>query len=99
MAFEYYTIKEEGEVMNIHVVMGTDGDYCDRREWPVKAFYDEELARQRVFDAGKAAREMAALPWDKREASGLDKYDKKLNQYNCCDTRYFYHTVEIADRQ
>lgn len=34
--------------MTIYIVFGSSGEYSDRREWPVKAFRDEDNAKTMI---------------------------------------------------
>lgn len=42
----------------IYIVMGTTGEYSDRTEWPVKAFFNKQKAERLVRLASERAREI-----------------------------------------
>ena len=46
----------------LYVVMGTEGEYSDRTEWPVRAFVDPLRAADHVVKATARANEIVAQP-------------------------------------
>lgn len=42
--------------MKIYIVCGTSGEYSDRSEWIVKAFFNKKRAEKLVLDANAEAR-------------------------------------------
>lgn len=42
-----------GEKRYVYIVTGTTGEYSDRSEWLVAAYYTEGLAKKHVMDAEK----------------------------------------------
>jgi len=42
----------------VYVVMGGVGEYSNRIEWPVKAFFDERKAKRLVLNASRVANEI-----------------------------------------
>lgn len=45
--------------MKIYAVFGVSGEYSDRKEWPVKAFWDEGRADKYALDCIKEATRLA----------------------------------------
>ena len=45
----------------VWVVMGTTGEYSDRNEWPVRAFFDEAAAQEHIEKATKRSAELIGL--------------------------------------
>ena len=66
--------------MKVYVVMGTSGDYSDRREWVVCAYTDEALAKQHVELAQARSRETWAA-WEDAGGWGCD-LDPADNEYD-----------------
>lgn len=77
----------------VYVVWGSTGEYSDHTEWHVKAFADEEKAKDLVLKASARARELKAkYPeyWDIPD--GSNEYDPKF-QSDYTGTNYGYETV------
>jgi hypothetical protein len=53
--------KENRMAKQIYVVMGTTGEYSDRIEWPVHAYFDKEQAEEHVVRADRRAKEAQAV--------------------------------------
>jgi len=79
----------------IYVVMGTTGEYSDREEWPVCAFYDEEKAKERVVLAEQRVRELI-LTMEYHEDDVTNEYDKYMRT-DYTGTSYFYAKVDIEE--
>jgi hypothetical protein len=86
----------------IHVVMGTTGEYSDRGEWPVRAYFDEGLAQAHVANATEAARvfyaERNAKPHnpDYRVPTGANPYDPDMAM-DYTGTTYYLLTVQLEE--
>ena len=81
--------------MEIYVVMGITGEYSDREEWPVCAFYDERKAKERVILASAKAKEIFAVDryWEEETPSEYDKFYR----HDYTGTTYYYHVVEVVE--
>jgi hypothetical protein len=86
----------------IYVVMGETGEYSNRGEWPVLAFFDEAEAKERVIAASRRAKEIEARK-DHRLSSyraslhGLNEYDPKMDM-DYTGTRYYIMTVTLSEK-
>jgi len=84
--------------MNIHIVMGKTGEYDDRRQWSVIAYFDEAKTKEYVSKANRRAKEI----FDKQGnifaiPSGQNEFDPNMKM-SYTGTNYFYYTVPIADK-
>ena len=87
--------------MKIHVIMGSTGEYSDRREWPVRAVRDEErakciveLATQRATVINESKDRYASL--DEKNPAHVNEWDPDM-QTDYTGTSYFYYTVDLDD--
>lgn len=67
------------ETMKIYIVFGESGEYSGKERWMVKAFRDENKAKQLAEDAQKEA-DLLKIKADNNEidyweVEGLNKYD------------------------
>ena len=77
--------------MKIYVVMGTCGEYSDRSEWAVIAYYDEQKAQEHVLKASRRAKELQ-IAYDERWVEGQNEFDPNI-RLDYTGTEYFYYTV------
>lgn len=88
--------------MTIYVVFGCTGEYSDRSEWCVKAFRNEERAKDLVNNLNTSAR----ILFQKIENGEVDKWDSHYNYgdhipedprgyMDYTGTTYYYATVEL----
>lgn len=81
----------------IWIVMGTTGEYSDRREWPVLAYLDRARAEERVRLASQRASEILVLSgedWEARE-SAINEHDPDAGEMDYTGTRYYLMAVEL----
>lgn len=85
------------------VVMGTSGEYSDRREWVVCAYTDEALAKAHVEAAAARSREIAAQvrewwesPQDGEQPRYVSQWDWKDQAFFGEEATYWIETVEPA---
>jgi len=81
-----------------YVVMGATGEYSDREEWPVVAFYDLKKAEELVVKATQRAAELYKETESKYKYPefGSNKYDRGMR----CDytgTTYYIMDVKIRE--
>lgn len=83
----------------IHVVIGSTGEYSDRDEWLVAAYPDLTLAEEHVGIASDRARELFAAtksdpdPWGARRSS-VNVYDPN-GRMDYTGTSYWVAIVEL----
>lgn len=85
----------------IFVIMGSTGEYSDRREWSVRAVSSKEAAISFVDQAEKIANEQEAIKyppsgdtnWEHQPVSALDPNFKM----DYTGTSYFYYEVDLFD--
>ncbi len=77
----------------IWVVFGTTGEYSDRDEWPVRAFYSKSNAERLVAAATARANEIFA---SEEYQSGVNPYDPEMKM-DYTGTTYYVVEVPIAD--
>lgn len=65
--------------MKIYIVMGTTGEYSDRSEWPVKAFYCEKVAQDLVVAATRKAKELEVI---RNSVSRYDAPKRGSNEFD-----------------
>jgi hypothetical protein len=83
--------------MNIYVVMGTTGEYSDRNEWSVIAYFDEAKAKEHVVNADRRAKEIQATREDRyRVEPGANEFDPNMSM-DYTGTDYYYNTVPLGD--
>lgn len=87
--------------MNIYVVMGTTGEYEDRKEWLVMAFTKEDKAKRHADDCAGYALENGVSAQhfnydNKSEIIENNPYDAHM-QIDYTGTRYYYEKVELGD--
>jgi hypothetical protein len=87
--------------MRLYVVMGTTGEYSDRREWPVCAYEDETTAQKHVQHATDAAQRLMASVasyYDVTDAMRqANIYDTHV-EFDYTGTRYFLYAVDVQER-
>ena len=62
----------------IYVVMGTTGEYSDREEWPVRAYFSKHLAEDCINGLNKTAKKLAAMKGEYYAQTGYFLYDVPL---------------------
>lgn len=89
---------------NVYLVMGMEGEYSDRKEWPVAAYLEQEKAKQHVTAIEMAARAWEALRSEDRERlcekfpdAGKTPLDPEnpLQQWETYTRRYWLKSVEL----
>ncbi len=84
--------------IQIHVVMGSTGEYSDRRQWTVCAYQDKERAINHA--------DLAKLEAHKIEKARKDRYDYSEDDVNPYDlkmsmdytgTDYYVISVDLLD--
>jgi hypothetical protein len=88
--------------MKIYVVIGTTGEYSDRSEWLVSAYYSEDDAKQHVLRADEYAKtimsSMAHNSYDERmEARKNNPLDPSFDM-DYTGTNYAYQELELKDK-
>lgn len=73
----------------IYVVFGSTGEYSDHKEWTVRAFTDEQAAKDHVVALDRTWREALVL----HLAAGRDDYDF-ANEYACDDGPRWLHPLD-----
>ena len=77
----------------IFVVCGEAGEYSDRVEWLVKAYYSIDKAKDHVLNAERRAKEIF---WSRK---GVNEFDPNMKMTYMeilgMDTRYFLEEVEF----
>lgn len=83
--------------MLIYVVEGSTGEYSDHREWLVRAYRDEDKAKEHVLKATSRANELYAKAggsyWDIDENN---EYDPGMH-VDYTGVRYAYYKVELEE--
>ncbi len=81
----------------VYVVMGSTGEYSDRTEWPVKAYRNEERAKEHVVNAEREAKKLQArygiigeIPKD------ANPYDTDMDM-DYTGANYYYLSVELGE--
>ena len=92
------TVASDTAGEKIFVVMGTTGEYSDRSEWPVRAFFTQQQARDWA-DAAKARMHELAdgrqLEYSQRERlAKLNQYDPG-HMWDYTDTDWFVYEVPL----
>lgn len=83
--------------MSIFVVMGTCGEYSDRNEWAVMAYFSEAKAQEHVVNADRRAKELYATHESRWQiAGGANQFDPNM-QTDYTGTSYFIYTVPLGD--
>jgi hypothetical protein len=84
--------------MKIYVVFGSTGEYSDRTEWPVKAFYDEDKAKELVENASEEADRIFANRENKysRRNDESNKFDPDMRM-DYTNTSYYFIAVELEE--
>lgn len=90
----------------VYVVMGMEGEYSDRAEWPVAAYIDQAKAQQHVTTVEMAARAWEALGSREREGL-LEKFPDagktpldpthSFNKWETDTRRYWLATVALLE--
>ena len=86
--------------MTIYIVSGSCGEYSDRDEWIVKAFYSEEKARDLVEEATKVGKEIEkdfsdrGEYFNQYEHIALNKIDPKFH-YDYSGFNYSIEETEL----
>lgn len=74
--------------------MGTTGEYSDRNEWAVMAFFDKSLAQDHVLKADRRAKELFATRKTLKKVQ--NEFDPEM-QMDYTGTSYFIYEVPIAE--
>lgn len=83
----------------VHIVMGTTGEYSDRNEWAVKAYLDESLAQEHVNNAERRAAEIYATRENRyRVEKGVNEFDPKMGM-DYTGTHYYLMSVELISKR
>ena len=83
--------------MQIHIVIGSTGEYSDHQEWPVKAYYSQERAQEHVTNATRKAGELVVMHknrWD--IPKGANEYDPDM-QVDYTGVNYYIWELELGD--
>lgn len=80
----------------IYVVMGTTGEYSDRSEWPVIAYFDEEKAKQHVTLARQEAKRILHLA--KHNNKLTIEFERIYDDTGFIDGSidYFYYDIKLV---
>jgi len=81
----------------LYVVMGRTGEYSDREEWPVLAFFNHAAAQDYVEKASGRARELESTragPYT--PPPGVNEYDREMRM-DYTGTSYYLLEVLTAD--
>lgn len=91
---------------HVFVVMGMEGEYSDRTEWPVAAYLDRAKAEQHVTAVEMAARAWEALGSRERDRlfetypnagkTALDM-EHSFNKWETDTRRYWMKSVELKE--
>lgn len=81
--------------MTIWVVMGTTGEYSDRREWPVRAFKRKKEAEELITAATQKAHEIFVVGPRYRWKTDDNPFDPHM-EMDYTGTSYFYYEVELV---
>lgn len=85
----------------VYVVMGTSGEYSDRNEWPVIAYFDKEKAEQHIKNATQEANKIFQnKPIIKNKycpQKGVNKYDLEMTWDYGDGCSYFMYEVELIE--
>jgi hypothetical protein len=85
----------------VYVVFGQTGEYSDRTEWPVMAYYDEASAKAHVKRAGIAANELF-VRYEKVGYPRTDNYENPHDpdmKLDYTGTTYYYLVVPLAKKE
>lgn len=85
--------------MKIYLVMGTAGEYSNRSDWPVMAYFTEKKAQEHVLRADHRAKELYALYpryEEHRIPKGSNEFDPQM-QTDYSGTSYFIYTTPLGD--
>jgi hypothetical protein len=85
--------------MKVYIVMGTTGEYSDRCEWPVVAYFDEHAAKVHVYNAKCVANQIEQNmdgSWYDPDEDAKNEYDPDMRMYYT-GTTYYVMTVDTAD--
>lgn len=84
--------------MNIYIVMGKTGEYGDRNERSVIAYFDEAKAKEHVVNADRRAKEIQATREDYyyNTEPGANEFDPNMSM-EFTGTDYYYNTVPLCD--
>jgi len=81
--------------------MGETGEYSDRSEWPVKAFTEEEKAKELILLATAEAGRIA----NTRDPDSVSETESEKNPHDpdmrmdYTGTSYFYYTVLLEEKK
>lgn len=84
--------------IKIWLVTGSTGEYSDRMEWTVCAYFSEKLAKEHAENAQAKAnllRQQYLHPWD--IPKGANEFDPTSFSMDYTGTRYEWSMVELAD--
>lgn len=83
--------------MNVYVIVGETGEYSDRSVWIVKAFANEENAKEFVIKATEKAKEIYLLDrdlsWEESEKLIKSNEYDPFFKMNYTGTSYYYEEV------
>lgn len=80
----------------IHVVMGSTGEYSDHQEWSVAAYFSKSKAEEHVVKASARARELIAEKGEFGSFKGGNEFDAEM-QVDYTGVNYYVMTVPILD--
>ena len=89
-----------GEAKEVFVVVGVCGEYSDKRDWPVAAYFDRTLADRHADAAHDVARELQAERERRLDAGDYEFYEPKSPldasiQFSYTGTDYYVMTVPV----
>jgi hypothetical protein len=84
--------------IQVHVVMGSTGEYSDRSEWPVCAYQDKARADEHADLAKNEAHKLAKARKSRYEdvKEGSNIYDPKMYM-DYTGTDYYVLSVDLVD--
>jgi len=86
----------------VFVVIGSTGEYSDRREWFVAGYADQAKAEEHARLASDAAREIFTASeavddsWDYRDTA-VNPYDTDASHMDYTGTHYYVAAVPMLD--
>lgn len=87
----------------VFVVMGSTGEYSDRREWGVRAFFEQPAAEDFAFKATARALEIKQSEWFSqrhfypRPEMPKSQFDPDLTDMDYTGADYFVVEVPLAE--
>lgn len=88
--------------MIIYIVMGSAGEYSDREEWPIKAYYKKKSAEKHVLlatrERNSIINKIQKFDDDELFEPIISKYDNKpFEKYDLDRNDYFIHECELDE--